>query len=334
MKKALFWSCLKGRKVKCELCPRFCMISEGKTGYCKVRQNQKGRLFSLVYGRPCSFNPDPIEKKPLFHFAPGTQCLSLSTVGCNLECLHCQNWEISHPEAIFGRELLPEEVVKYTRDNKLPGIAYTYTEPAVFLEYALDTMKLAKKAGLYNIWVSNGYINPEPAREAAKYLDAINIDLKGDNGFYKKVCGVPDNKPVLEAMKLFKKAGVFLEVTNLIIPGYNDSEKQIKTLVLWVKKNLGPDTPLHFSRFYPCYKMENIKPTPEKTLNRAWGIAAKAGMHYVYVGNAPGHPKENTLCPKCGTIAIKRTGYHIEYVRDKCKCGEKIPIAGKRWLKL
>ncbi len=334
MKEALFWKPLKGRKVKCQLCPRFCNISEGKTGYCGVRQNHKGKLYSLVYGRPCSFNVDPIEKKPLFHFAPGTVCISLSTIGCNLGCLHCQNWEISHPEAVFGREMSPKEVVKYAKDNKVLGIAYTYTEPAAFLEYALDTMKLARKAGLYNVWVSNGYINPEPVKKAARYLDAINIDLKGDKEFYRKVCGVPDHRPILDTMKLFKKSGVFLEVTNLIIPGYNDREKQIKSLVLWVKKNLGSDTPLHFSRFYPCYKMEKVKPTPAETLDRAWEIAKKAGMQYVYIGNVPGHPKENTYCPKCGEIVIKRTGYYIEFVKEKCeKCGEKIPIAGEKWMK-
>lgn len=330
--KAVFWKPLTGKKVQCQLCPRFCTIAPGKIGYCRVRQNQKGSLVSLVYSKPCSFNVDPIEKKPLFHFAPGSVCISISTVGCNLGCRHCQNWQISHPDRVFGDEMTPKEVVKYAKDNGLPGIAYTYTEPAVFFEFALDTMKLARKAGLYNVWVSNGYINPEPLKKAAKYLDAVNVDLKGDSGFYKKVCGVPDNKPVLEALKLWKKLGVFLEVTNLLIPGHNDKDSQIKELALWVKKNLGPKTPLHFSRYYPCYKLK-APPTPENTLERAWELARKAGMLHVYVGNVFGHDKESTYCPKCGEVAIKRTGYHIESVKEKCRCGEKILLAGKRWMK-
>jgi pyruvate formate lyase activating enzyme len=204
----------------------------------------------------------------------------------------------------------------------------------VFFEYALDIMKLARRAGLYNVWVSNGYINPEPTGLAAKYLDAINLDLKGDGKFYKTVCAVPDHRPILEAAKLFKKKGVFLEATNLVIPGYNDKDSQIRELAAWVKKNLGSSTPLHFSRFYPCYRMEGARPTPEKTLDRAWNIARKAGLNYVYVGNVPGHAKENTYCPKCGELVIKRTGYYIESIKEKCpKCREKIPLAGKKWMK-
>lgn len=354
MKQALFWRPLKGKAVQCQLCPHFCSIKPEKRGKCGVRENVKGKLYSLVYGRPCSLNADPIEKKPLFHFAPGTACFSISTVGCNLGCLNCQNWEISHPEAIFGQALSPEGVVGYAKDNKLPGIAYTYTEPTVFFEYALDTMKLARKAGLYNVWVSNGYINPGPAKMAAKYLDAINIDLKGDREFYRKVCGVPDNRPVLEAMKLFRGAGVWVELTNLLIPGYNDMEKQIRELVDLVRKGLGPGTPLHFSRFYPCYKMGGVKPTPVETLEGAWEIAKGEGMQYAYVGNVAGHPRENTYCPKCGEVAIKRTGYYIEFIKGltaknegkqegeksslreglKCpRCGESIPLAGKGWMR-
>lgn len=336
MKQALFWKPLKGGKVKCELCPRFCQVSKGKAGWCGVRQNQKGKLYSLVYGRACSISADPIEKKPLFHFAPGTKCLSIATVGCNLSCSHCQNWQVSHPPKgeVFGEELSPEDVVSRAKKEGLPGIAYTYTEPTVFFEYALDIMKLARKAGLYNIWVSNGYINPEPLKKAVRYLDAVNVDLKGDREFYKKVCAVPNNTPILEAMKLFKNSGVFLEVTNLMIPRYNDKKMQIRELVNWVKKELGIETPLHFSRFCPSYKMEEVLLTPVKTLDTAWKIAKNAGMKYVYIGNVPGHFKEDTYCPECKELVIKRTGYQIESVKGKCPtCGEKIPLAGQGWMK-
>ena len=334
MKEALFYKKMADSKVRCVLCPRFCLIKEGMPGFCGARKNQGGTLISSVYGKPCSLNIDPIEKKPLFHFAPGTECLSLATVGCNLSCSFCQNWEISHPESQQQmEEMPPEKVVGLAKSYKVPGIAYTYTEPTIFFEYAMDIMRLAREAGLYNVWVSNGYTNPEPAKKAAKYMDAINVDLKGDGTFYKRLCGIPDENPIREALKIYKDAGVWIEVTTLIIPGYNDSEKTISGIVEWVKDNLGPDTPMHFSRFHPQYKLTSVESTPVKTIEEAVKTAEGIGMHYVYAGNIYAHDKESTHCPKCGRKVIDRTGYQISKIRAECPdCGTRIALAGERWL--
>ncbi|MCX6814511.1 MAG: AmmeMemoRadiSam system radical SAM enzyme [Candidatus Aenigmarchaeota archaeon] len=337
MKEALFYSKMAAGKVRCVLCPRFCIIQDGKTGICGVRKNQGGTLYSVVYGRLCSLHIDPIEKKPLFHFAPGTECLSIATVGCNLMCSFCQNAEISHPEGkeISVEEMAPEKIIALAKEYKLPGIAYTYTEPTVFFEYALDVMRLAREEGLYNVWVSNGYTNPEPAKKAAKFMDAVNVDLKGDGLFYKRLCGIPDEGPIKESLRIYRKGGVWIEVTTLLIPGYNDSEKTITGIVQWVKENLGEDTPMHFSRFYPQYKLTDVNPTPVKTIEDAVKIAERLGMHYVYAGNIYAHDKESTHCPKCGRKVIDRVGYHVSNIRSKCpECGTKIAIAGGKWAKL
>jgi pyruvate formate lyase activating enzyme len=285
MKEAMFYEKKGGKRVRCRLCPRQCLIAEGKTGFCGVRKNVDGVLRSLVYGNPCAVHVDPIEKKPLYHFRPGTLCLSIGTVGCNLDCSFCQNFDISHPKGISGENLPPEKAVELCRKRGLPGIAYTYNEPTIWTEYALDTMKLARKAGLYNVWVSNGYINPEPAREVSKYLDAINVDLKGDVRFYNKLCGIPDEEPIREALLVYKKAGVHIEVTNLVIPGFNDRPEQIEALVSWIAGNLGKGTPLHFSRFFPHFRMKDAAVTPLETLKKAEGIARKHGIRHVHLGN-------------------------------------------------
>ncbi|MCK4497236.1 MAG: AmmeMemoRadiSam system radical SAM enzyme [Candidatus Aenigmarchaeota archaeon] len=285
MKEADFYKKLDKKKVQCVLCPRKCVISEEKTGFCGVRKNLGGTLRSLVYGKPCAVNIDPIEKKPLYHFRPGTVCLSLGTVGCNLDCSFCQNWDISHPKTIFGESLPPERVIEFCKQHNLPGIAYTYNEPTIWIEFALDTMKLAKKEGLYNVWVSNGYTNPEPIKELSKYLDAINVDLKGDVKFYKRLCGIPDEEPVKKALLIYKKAGVHIEVTNLLIPGFNDKPEQMERLVLWVAENLGKGTPLHFSRFFPHFRMKETPITPMETLKKAEEIAKKHGIKHVHLGN-------------------------------------------------
>lgn len=332
MKEAMFYRGMVGKKVKCVLCPRNCVVSDGKRGFCGVRENRKGKLYSLVFGRACSMAVDPIEKKPLFHFAPGTSCLSIATVGCNLDCAFCQNWSISKVREISGESVPPEKVVEMAEAYGVPGIAYTYTEPTIFYEYAYDTMKLARKAGLYNVWVSNGYTNPEPARKAAKYLDAINVDLKGGMKFYQKLCGIPDEKPIRKALLVYKKQGVWIEVTNLVIPGHNDSRKNIAGVIDWVKKNLGVETPIHFSRFYPQHRMSETPPTDVKTLETAAKLAEGAGMRYVYIGNVPGHGKESTRCHKCGSVVINRSGFIIDSASEKCKkCGEKVIIKGRKW---
>jgi pyruvate formate lyase activating enzyme len=331
MKEALFWKKQKDG-VKCVLCPRFCVLKkDGDWGICRARKRSKGKLYSMVYGKVVSDNIDPIEKKPFFHFAPGAMSLSIATTGCNLRCLFCHNADVSMSPEPFGRDISPEEIVEWAVENEVPGIAYTYTEPTVYYEFALDTMKLAKKQGLFNVWVSNGYTNPQPIKRAARYLDAINVDLKGDMKFYSKLCAVPDEAPMHTALKEYKKHDVWIEITNLMIPGYNDSPSQVQELVGWVKKNLGTSTPIHFTRFAPLHKMRDTPPTPVKSLERAHDIASKMGMKWVYIGNVPGHKFESTYCPKCGTLLVRRIGYELGTYRDKCKCGGKLKIAGKKW---
>ena len=333
MMEAMFYEKSAGGKVDCRLCARYCKgISDGNTGFCGVRKNVKGKFYSLVYGKACSMAMDPIEKKPLFHFAPGTSCLSIATVGCNFRCLHCQNWEISQPKEITGEDMEPEKVVETAKAQGAKGIAYTYTEPTVFYEYAYDTMKLASKAGLYNVWVSNGYTAPEAIKHASKYLDAVNVDVKGNDEFYKKVCMTPGLQPVHDALLAYKKHGVFLELTTLVIPGYNDNEKEILKMVKWVRDNLGVDVPLHFSAFYPQHKMTDAPATPVKTLEMCYDIARKEGMNWVYLGNVRTE-RESTFCRKCGQVVIERSGYNTIYHGDKCaKCGTSVPVAGKQWI--
>jgi pyruvate formate lyase activating enzyme len=333
MKEALFYEKKPDGKVDCTLCARYCKgIPEGKTGFCGVRKNVKGKLYSLVYGKACSIAVDPIEKKPLFHFAPGTECLSVATVGCNFKCLHCQNWEISQPSGIFGEDIEPERIVETAKNRDVKGIAYTYTEPTIFYEYAYDTMKLASRAGLYNVWVSNGYTAPATIKQASKYLDAVNVDVKGNDEFYRRVCMAPGIQPVYDALLAYKKHKVFTEVTTLVIPGYNDNDKDIRTIVKWVHDNLGPDTPLHFSAFYPQHKLTDVPATPAKTLEKCYDIAKHEGMNWVYLGNVRSD-HENTFCQKCGQVVVERSGYNTIYYGDRCaKCGAKVPIAGKKWV--
>ncbi len=336
MKEALFYRRLEGKSVQCLLCPRKCTIPPGGTGFCGVRENHGGTLYSIVYERLCSMAVDPIEKKPLYHFAPGSSCLSICTVGCNLECKFCQNWDISHPKEVGAHgtadeRVPPERVVEIARKQGVEGIAYTYTEPTIFYEYALDIMKLARKAGLYNVWVSNGFINPEPAMEASRYMDAINIDLKGSDDFYRKLCNAPGEAAVKKAAKLYKEQGVWVEVTTLVVPGYNDSRSVLAGISRWVRKELGPDTPMHFSRFHPSFRLRDVEPTPARTLETACTIAVKEGLRYVYIGNVPGHRSESTYCPECGKPLIERMGFGIRSMKGTCECGHRLALAGRKW---
>ncbi|MEE9323078.1 MAG: AmmeMemoRadiSam system radical SAM enzyme [Candidatus Aenigmarchaeota archaeon] len=335
MKEAMFYKKVTGKKVKCELCPRFCMITNGKRGFCGVRENRNGKLYSLVYGLPVSVAVDPIEKKPLFHFAPGTKTLSLATVGCNLRCKFCQNYEISQEYGkVYGNEMMPEEVIELAKKYGVEGISYTYTEPTVFFEYALDIMKLARKEGLYNMWVSNGYTNPEPIRTLSKYLDAINIDLKGNDEFYRKMCGGLGIEPVHKSLKAYKENGVWVEVTNLIVPTFNDSEEELSKLVEWIRDNLGKEVPLHFSAFFPQYKVTDISPTPVSAIENAVKLAKERGMKWVYAGNVHGNKYESTYCWKCNIPLIKRIGFSVHSIEERCpKCGEKVDLSGMKWLK-
>jgi len=328
---ALYFEKLSNNKVKCLLCPRGCIITEGKRGFCRVRENRNGEYYTLVHSNPCAVHIDPIEKKPLFHFLPGTTALSLATAGCNFTCKNCQNWDISQakPEEIYNYEISPRFMVNLALENRTPTIAYTYTEPTIFFEYMLETAKIAKKNGILNIYHSNGYISPQPLLELATNLDGANVDLKGfSNNFYQDITS-GTLIPVLETIKTLKKQGVWVEITNLVIPTKNDSDDMITQLCQWVKNELGPDVPLHFSRFYPQYKLTNLPITPVEVLKKAATIARVVGLKYVYIGNVPGIPEENTYCPNCNKIVIERKGYSIQQFNlknSKCKfCNCIIP---------
>jgi len=322
LKEALFYEKLPNKKVRCLLCPRKCFISNNSTGFCRVRKNIEGKLYSLVHSRPCTVSIDPIEKKPLFHFLPGTKALSIATCGCNLTCSFCQNYEISQGE-IFGEFISPEKVIDLAKKYEVKIIAYTYTEPTVFYEYCLDIMKLAKKENLKNVFISNGYINRDPIRKIAPYLDAVNIDVKGEEKVYSALSHA-SLKPVLESVLEFKKTKVWIEITSLIIPGYNDSKKWIDDLSAWIKNNLGPETPLHLSRFYPAYKLTNIEPTKISILKKLYK-ESKKNLKHVYLGNVFDWKYESTYCPKCENLVIRRQGYEVDFNGSKCKkCGTNI----------
>ena len=304
------------------------MIKDGERGNCLVRENQSGKLVSLVYGKPVSYNPDPVEKKPLYHFLPGEKTFSIGTAGCNLHCKYCQNWEISQckPEIAPTVDMMPEKVIKFAKQAESRIISYTYSEPTVFYEYMFDTSKLAKKSKMRNVYVSNGFINQVPLKKLIPLLDAANIDLKGNKEFYKKVTG-SWIEPVLETLKELHKKKVWIEVTNLIIPTLNDSEKDIKWLVDWIADNLDENVPLHLSAFWPTYKMNQLPSTTIATLKRARKIAMKK-LNYVYTGNLPYDEGNTTYCPKCKKAVIKREGFHVTQnllKNGKCPCGEKIP---------
>lgn len=326
-----YFTSLEGGKIQCELCPHRCQVPKGKRGICRVRENRDGKYYSLVYGNPCAIHLDPIEKKPFFHVLPGSKSFSLATAGCNFQCKFCQNWEISQasPEDVYSYDVSSDFIVQKAKEMKAHSIAYTYVEPTVFYEYMFDTGLLVKKAGLLNVMHSNGFINRSPLINLCKILDAANIDLKGfTDNFYQELCS-GERLPVLETLKTLKNEKVHVEITNLVIPTKNDQLMDIKEMCLWIKKELGPDTPIHFSRFYPLYKLKYLPPTPVSTLEKARDIALSVGLEYVYIGNVPGHEGEHTYCPKCKKMIIQRTGYMIGEVNiksGKCKfCGKPIP---------
>lgn len=313
--------------IQCELCPKNCLIAPGQSGECRIRVNLDGKLVAVTYGRPCAVHVDPIEKKPLFHVLPGSGIFSIATVGCNLHCKNCQNWEISqeNPENLVARELPPAELATMAASYGCKSVAYTYTEPVVFYEYTLDGCMRAREKGLKNVLVTAGYINPEPLKRLAPYVDAANIDLKAmSDAFYRDICE-GSLAPVLNTLETAKAAGVWVEVTNLVIPTLNDSDADLQKLCRWVSSNLGPETPLHFSRFHPAYRMKNLPPTPGETLDRAREIAKAEGLYYVYIGNVSRPDSENTYCHHCGALLIARRRYTILENRlreDTCpECG-------------
>ncbi len=335
---AKYWERMEKGKVRCNLCYKRCPIAPGGFGACGVRYNHEGTLYTLVYGYLTAMNLDPIEKKPLMHFHPGARVLSISTAGCNFMCRFCINWTISQSRRkhIFGKFMTPEGVVEKAVNLGADGISYTYNEPTVFYEFMYDTAVLAKKEGLFNTIVTNGYMTPEPAEELSKYLDAATVDFKAsaNKEFYRKFMGVHDPEPIFQTLEVFKERGIFLEITNLIVPEYGDNEDDLRRLARWVVENLGPSTPFHLLRFHPMYMLTDVPPTPVKTLERLASIAKEEGLEYVYIGNVPGHPLENTYCPKCGELVVKRYGFEIIEWRlthdNRCpRCGHKINIVGK-----
>ena len=312
MKEFMFYESISENRVRCNLCNHRCKIHEGKRGICGVRENRGGKLYSLVYGKIVAEHIDPIEKKPLFNVLPGSKAFSIGTVGCNFHCKHCQNSDISqypheHGGEIVGQDRTPEQIVAAAKAAGCETIAYTYTEPTTFYEFAYDTAILAQKEGIKNVFVSNGYMTPESARQIAPYLDAINIDLKAfTDEFYKEVCG-GRLKSVLETIRLMKELGVWVEVTTLIIPGLNDGDQELRDIARFVK-GIGPDIPWHVTQFYPTYKIVDKPRTPVETLRRAREIGTEEGLHYVYEGNVPGEGGENTYCYACGAVLIERHG--------------------------
>ena len=320
-----------GNYVRCNLCPHRCLIVAGERGTCRVRENRGGRLVSMVYGNPCAVHVDPIEKKPFYHYLPTAATFSIATAGCNLRCLYCQNWSISQvpPEETTNVDLPPAEVVRAAVSHGAPVIAYTYSEPTVFYEYVLATARRGRPEGLCSVVISAGFINPEPLRALCAAVDAIKIDLKGfDAEFYRTICG-GELSPVLEALRTIAQTGVHLEIVNLVVPTLNDRMDQLRALAGWVAGTLGRDVPLHFSRFFPQYKLANLPPTPIETLIEAREVAMAEGLRFVYVGNVPGDPGNNTYCPRCGQAVIERDGFAVLAYRlqgDRCaSCGERIP---------
>ncbi len=313
MKEAMLYGKIEEGRVHCALCAHRCRIRPGQRGICGVRENQDGVLYTLVYGRTISAAVDPIEKKPLYHFYPGSTAFSIATVGCNFSCTFCQNADISQAPREnrdlegYARDLPPEQVVALARRRGCRSIAYTYTEPTVFFEYAYDTARLATPAGIKNVFVTNGYMTPEALEMIGSDLHAANVDLKGSDAFYRKLCGARQG-PVLDAIRQMREMGVWVEVTTLVIPGHNDDDETLYDLAEFLV-SVDPDMPWHLSRFSPRYNLLDAPPTPPQTLHRAAEIGAQAGLRYVYVGNVPGDEYEHTRCPECGAVCISRYGY-------------------------
>ncbi len=328
---ARYYEKLPHRKIKCTLCPRECVIDDRERGYCGVRENRGGVYYTLVHSRVCAANIDPIEKKPFFHVLPGSTSFSIATAGCNVNCKMCQNWDISQvrPEQVRSMYLPPREVAWLARQNQCATISYTYSEPVVFYEYMMETAEAGRAAGVRNVVVTGGYITTEPLKELCRRVDAVKVDLKAfSEKFYHEVVN-GELKPVLQTLVTLRKLGTWTEIVYLVVPTLNDSDQEFRSLARWVKTELGLDVPLHFTRFHPQYLLKNLPVTPLKTLERAKAIADAQGLHFVYLGNVPGHASENTYCPKCRRVLIQREGFFIRGVhlkRGRCSgCQHPIP---------
>ncbi|MBD3229071.1 MAG: AmmeMemoRadiSam system radical SAM enzyme [Candidatus Lokiarchaeota archaeon] len=334
LKETKFYEKLENKKVKCGICPHFCTIPEDKKGFCRTRINKDGKCYSNIYGLVSSMAVDPIEKKPLFNFHPGSRIFSISSVGCNFRCLNCQNYHISQSDGDKYpnlREVSPKDIVKAAKRNNCSSIAYTYNEPIIWLEFVHDTGKLAHEKEIENVLVTNGYVSAEGLHYILPYIDAANVDIKSmSDDFYREICKVKSVDPVLRTVKTLYENSKHVECTNLIIPGKNDKKEDFKKLAEWILNECGPDVPLHFSRFRPMYQLDDIPPTPKKTIDKARDIAMDVGLYYVYVGNIYSDQGEITFCPECKKPVIRRRGYSISEIKlenGKCPhCGNEINV--------
>lgn len=331
LRPAKHWKPLPDHRVACTLCPRACQVAPQERGYCGVRENVGGRYVTLVYGRAVAAHVDPIEKKPLFHFLPGTQAFSIATAGCNMECKFCQNWDISQfrPEQVRSFPLFPQDVAELARRYGCESIAYTYTEPVVFYEYMLDSAQEGRARGVRSVMISNGYITKEPLKELLPWLDGVKIDLKAfTDSFYSRLCA-GRLQPVLDALGWIREEGTWLEIVVLILPGQNDSPQEIGQLSRWVVRELGPHVPVHFTQFHPTYRITHLPRTPLATLERCARVAKDEGLQFVYLGNVPGSGYEDTLCPGCGTTVVRRMGFKVlanALQQGRCpSCHRQIP---------
>ena len=336
-REAILYEKLPNDKVRCTACARYCEIGKGQMGLCGIRGNESGKLQLYVYGKVISGNVDPIEKKPVIHYKPGTSIFSIATTGCNWLCKYCQNFDISQRRKIEGVDMTPEDVVNQALRLKADGIAYTYNEPSIFIEFARDCGVAAHNKGLFNIFVSNGYDTPETVKMMGEFLDCITIDFKGnaEPQFTRKYIGIPDPKPIFDTLiEIRDKTKIHVEITDLVVPQVGDSLEYASKLCKFIYDVFGPEMPIHFLRFHPDYKMMEFESTPIKTLEKHYEVAKKEGLSYVYLGNVPGHPLEHTYCSQCNNIVVKRYGYDIQGwnmdENNNCKfCGNKIPIIGK-----
>lgn len=330
-KEASFYLKLPNKMVQCKLCPRECVVADGERGYCRVRENRGGTYYTLVYARVVAAHIDPIEKKPFYHFLPGTAAYSVASGGCNVHCKFCQNWEISQarPEDLTSTLITPEQLATAAKANNCRVMAYTYSEPIVFWEYVYDAAEAGHRENARSVMVSNGFIQQEPLLKLCERLDALKVDLKSFSETYYRDVVRGQLKPVLNTLVTARKHAKWLEIVYLTVPTLNDSDEEFRGLARWIKSELGPDVPIHFTRFYPLYLLKNLPPTPVQSLERARSIMEAEGLHYSYVGNVPGHPWENTWCPQCKSLLIERTGYVIQQVNlknGKCgKCARDIP---------
>ena len=335
-KEAILYEPLTGGKVRCTACARYCIVPDGSHGFCYVRENKGGKLYLSVYGLAAAVQVDPIEKKPLLHFMPGRRVFGIGTVGCNWRCQYCQNFEVSQQQEAWGRELSPAQAVAWAEREHCQGVTFTYNEPTIFIEYARDVIEAAHEKGLFANFVTNGYMTPEATSFLKGKLDAVSVDFKGSGeaGFMRKYISAKGRAPILRTMKELAEGGTHVEVTNLIVPEVGDHEEPLRTLARTIRESLGPETPFHLLRWHPDYHMMDLPETPVSTLERLHAIAKGEGLRYVYLGNVWGHPLENTYCPQCGTLVIKRNGFYIEEWNlspgNRCpECSNPIPIVGE-----